>query len=534
MHVRAAVPWLIAVYDSPTAFVEVKNKAAAAAIRIDPGWSRDFLREVMNDESLAAHGYGNSANATAAAALAAAGDDAGRAFLLEGYRGYLDSLSAGAPASGAGSFQYNFVYELSRLSDPATRDALDAVEKEYLSSRSRSAARFLVEQLRMNAMPVDELMKLVEAEPRGNRGEDDNDRDPARLKELKEAGERRRGAVYAVGLKGGPDVLPRLDALASAKEAEAAAAGADEPKPPKPDDAGAANPDDEKDAPRPDPATAPTTRGAGGDGGPQTRPSPAAARARQTRLLSIAARRSADAIRCRYGLPVSLPAPASRPATQATTQPATQAATAPATQAVVEGEGGKLPEGVEVLRLERLIYSPQQPLVWSAELYSLDGLSSGELVKLSDPDLRERVRRMHAGETVAVKLSPDRSELLSVRPIEVRPGEASPRGYVFAETRKVRSGKWEHEAVVLTRLGRETVARVPNRKGEGGAAVPDAALMAQRKSTQARRRGRGGHGRGGGAEDALLPRAVPPAAAGRVRPPDRRDGGRREAARPSS
>src|SRR4051794_12553531 len=77
MHLEEAVPYLIALYDEPTAGVGAKNIAAFNVAQLAPEYSKPFLLEVLKDDTLAVEGYDRSAHAFVAAALVDMGEPAG-------------------------------------------------------------------------------------------------------------------------------------------------------------------------------------------------------------------------------------------------------------------------------------------------------------------------------------------------------------------------------------------------------------------------------------------------------------------------
>lgn len=150
-----------------------------------------------------------------------------------------------------------------------------------------------------------------------------------------------------------------------------------------------------------------------------------------------------------------------------------------ATQPVVVPGQETVPDTAELVRP---LYAPRRSVGGVREQFFM--LSDPGLVLspfqvlVRSPEIFDATRGMSYGTLARVQLEDGGHELRAMRPVLIAPGENTPNGYVFAGTRRLKEGAWEHAAVVLRKLGRETVARIPNRRHSDGTLRPDAALEA--------------------------------------------------------
>jgi len=153
LRVKEAVPWLIDVQGVE----QLRQNAAVAAMRIDPSYSIEFVRE-----QFASGRYGRlqgPAPIVAAAVLAeTAKDEGARDFLLEQYRRVLDARVAGR------NFFSAFELELMRSADALLRDGVLRLAGAYPQPELREAAETVAEQIRLNALPAEQLAQLCENE----------------------------------------------------------------------------------------------------------------------------------------------------------------------------------------------------------------------------------------------------------------------------------------------------------------------------------------------------------------------------------
>ena len=411
---KQAMPWLVALYENPTAAPVARDFAAHAAIDVDPYYSRDFLRDVFQDDSLAPPG--RNARGAAAVALASAGDEAARAFLLEAFERYLGALRPGRPTSGPNVFNWSTALELSRVSDPTLRDRVAALRERYPRSPARDRLQEMLQQLQTNLLGPDALLKIARSEAPADLG-------------------RRAPAVIALGHNAGPQVIPAIRAIERSLL---------------------------------EPLTRPTTAPA------TTQPStePATTRPATTqrtvfvpsweRDLLVSCRNAVGEIESRYPVPVNDP-----PVDPAATQP-------------VSFPGPDVPpEGAELVRIDgafvRAVNGVPTPFMTVSDPA---GLLPLEQLLVKDDAVYSALSRISYGVLARAKLSDDRTELRWLRPVRQSPGEATPDGYVFVERRTLHEGKWEHLAVVLRKFGAEVVARIPNRRSDGGELRPDDKMAA--------------------------------------------------------
>jgi hypothetical protein len=165
-RVTQAVPWLISIYDDPTAGVKARDRAAEAAIRLDPHYSQDFLQDVMDDELLAYNSPEllSPAQRAAASALALFSDERANTLLLTALDEYLDSITHGGPESGANARNYQTVLELSRTANRAILPAVAAFRPKYPKPPASRRNGDLMNQLIANLQSADLLIRYAKSD----------------------------------------------------------------------------------------------------------------------------------------------------------------------------------------------------------------------------------------------------------------------------------------------------------------------------------------------------------------------------------
>lgn len=146
--------------------------------------SKNILLEAMNDKR-----FDESIRYPVAAALVRLNDQSARDVLLDGLDKYLapdqDTLE---------SSRHNFAfYELQKLGDANLISAIEAKAAAATRNRPKLVMTPLVERMRINNLPVDELKRIVTEEKNLNR---------------------RLPAIEVLGETGKSDVLPFLESLA--------------------------------------------------------------------------------------------------------------------------------------------------------------------------------------------------------------------------------------------------------------------------------------------------------------------------------
>ncbi|MDB5319794.1 MAG: hypothetical protein JWN40_1425 [Phycisphaerales bacterium] len=192
LRVKEAVPWLIGV----PGYEQLRQNAWVAAMRIDPSYSSEFVREQFENGRYGRL-QGPAPIVAAVVLMETAKDEAAREFLLAEYR-----ASQNARVAGRNAFSV-FELELMRSADASLRDDVLRLASEYSQPEVREAAEAIAEQMRLNALPAEELAKLCE---------------DAATPDLQ-----RQMASQALAWRGTPDVLARLEKVA--KPAPAPTAG---------------------------------------------------------------------------------------------------------------------------------------------------------------------------------------------------------------------------------------------------------------------------------------------------------------------
>jgi hypothetical protein len=148
--------------------------------------SKSILLEAMNDKR-----FDESMRYPIAAALVRLDDQSARELLLDGLDKYLapdqDTLE---------SSRHNFAfYELQKLGDVKLISAIEAKAAVATRKRLQLVLPALVERMRINNLPVDELKRIATEEKNLNR---------------------RLPAIEVLGETGKPDVLPFVESLTNA------------------------------------------------------------------------------------------------------------------------------------------------------------------------------------------------------------------------------------------------------------------------------------------------------------------------------
>jgi hypothetical protein len=435
-RLKQAVPRLVELYDNPTAAPTIRDMAAEAAIRVDPYYSFEFLRDVLNDGTLpplSTTDQLSAAQRAAAGALAAAGNEDARTLLLDAYKAYLNSLSAGGQLTGVGARNYEISYELSKLSDPVLIDRVKALRDSYPQQPARTMLDSMIDQLYANLQPDDLLLQMA----RSDKPQD---------------GRRRTAAIIALGHKAGPEMLSALRTIRETREAATQPATSQ----PATTEAATTEPATTEAATTQVSTTQVSTTQVSTTQVAATQPATRPAKADE---FLIGCRNAIWEIESRNPVPV-----ADLPGDPAATQPVTFAGErdVPADGEVVRPEGAMVrrvngvPSRFFVVNDPAGILNPMQLLVRDEALFGqMQFVSYGTLARL--------------------KLSDDRTELLALKLLRPAPGESAPMGYVFVDRRTVNEGKWQHLTVVLRKFDQETTFTIPNRR-HGDDYVPDAQM----------------------------------------------------------
>lgn len=135
-----------------------------------------------------------------------------------------------------------------------------------------------------------------------------------------------------------------------------------------------------------------------------------------------------------------------------------------------------LRQGESIMRLAALVAGSENHLT-TRPVALADPAGHAPNIYLSAPEpLLQYIQSLQPDVTVRVKIDPKTQSLLEITPISTTPGEQSPRGYVLVEKKTLRDGDVERLAVVLNKLSRQIVARVPNRSQPGSGTHPDPSL----------------------------------------------------------
>lgn len=385
LRVKQAVPWLVAMCDVPGLMYELgtwRDKAAMAAIRIDPEYSKAFLKDLMKRETPDANRMVVGPGVLAAAALAERFDDEeARQFLLAGYEHHrgagwaVDVLSDGMEGLPIG--------EMVRCSDVKLREGLLELSRK-LKGKEQSQAEEVAEQMRVNGLSDRELLKMA----------------------VEGKGRERRRALSALGWVGPASALETLDKLAAVEGEKVI---------------------DE--------------RGAAQIGSAQW---------------------AAVEVRCRFGL-----------GKLAIDPPRWEAAAEKSTQ------GPKDSVGPYTLRFSGVSNYPHpdgkmRPVV---VFYDIARYAPRMLCHKVSEELLEKGRGIALESVVWAWFSPDFKDLMAIESVPTRAGETADDAYVLIEKTKVKDGATERTAVVLGKLGKRVVARVPNRTGADGAVGPDSKIL---------------------------------------------------------
>jgi hypothetical protein len=427
LQIKQAVPWLIAIYDDPTADVPTWNRALEAAIGVDPYYSIDFLREVLDDDLLrigSAEAL-SPAQRLAAGALATAGDEHARTLLMDAFVSYLDSLNRGFPVTGPKAHNFLSSAQMSRLADPVLLARVAQLKNHFPREPAAKMLNEMIEQMRANLLPAEELLRIA--------GSDD----PADLP-------RRGTAIIALGNIGGAEAIPVIQKTQVALEARQS-----------------------KLENRP----AASTRPAQTQPSDSTRPASRPAVEPATQPMSEAAMINDALNDCKYALrvlrdrnPVPLPV---QIRSAATTQPA-----------VMPGQD-KVSDDAPLILPESMFIRPSNGMAAHfLSAYDPAGVLPARQLLFKNDDLYTAMHRIPYGSLIRATIGEDGIELRGLRMVDHAPGEASRDGYVFIKRQTLKDGKWEHLAVVLSKFGHEITLRIPNRRHDDGRYLPDKQMNA--------------------------------------------------------
>jgi hypothetical protein len=180
---EAEIPALVALFNNPTADATVRQDAAAAVAATGSKAARDFLIDAFNDPAL-----GEPVRLQVAVALVELDVDAARDELIDVYQEYLDSLSGNIFS------KIEARTAMATLGDAKLMDRVAALSEKQHSDRARNNIRNLLETMKLNAAPLDDLRKLAE----------DDKWENAR---------KRYDAIKALGRRGGPETFKTLKSL---------------------------------------------------------------------------------------------------------------------------------------------------------------------------------------------------------------------------------------------------------------------------------------------------------------------------------
>ena len=166
---------------------QVRETVILALVEMPSPVAKNILLEAMNDKR-----FDESMRYPIAAALVRLDDQSARDLLLDGLDKYLapdqDTLE---------SSRHNpAFYALQKLGDAKLISAIEAKAAAATRKRPKLVLPALVERMRINNLPVDELKRIAGEEQNLNR---------------------RLPAIINLGLAGSPDVLPFLESLTNAQ-----------------------------------------------------------------------------------------------------------------------------------------------------------------------------------------------------------------------------------------------------------------------------------------------------------------------------
>lgn len=451
-QLTAAVPWLVAIYDDPTAEPPARNAAAEAAIRLDPFYSRDLLDAVLDDQLVPPGSLESlsSAQCAAAAALGQLKDERALTMLVDAMTDYLDSLARGGPESGTGARSYSAAIAISRMDNVELLKRLRLLRSRYPRQPASGRLNGMLYQLETNHLSIERLQAMAAPD-----------------KEVFQ----RVVAVLALGNKAGADAMPFLAATERSavvemnKFAASTRPGADTQPEGATKPVAATEPVATTQPVREDEAlaqdrTRPDTRPVVADTQPiaQTRPAKRSAREELLRRKELvqACRDAMTLIADRT--PVRQAMPPLELMTRGSANPPAEV----------------VPDDAELVLLYHLgTRTVGDARVHMAELSDPQGLLPGMPVVVRDEPFFQSLVHIPYADLARVVFSPDRTELTGLRVLDRGPGETAPDGFTCLGHTVVKEGKWENQALRLRRYGRETVALIPNRKRTDGTTAPD-------------------------------------------------------------
>lgn len=442
-QITAAVPWLVAIYDDPTAEQYARNAAADAAIRIDPFYSREFLDDVLDDQLMPMGSLESlsSAQCAAAAALAQLNDERALAMLVDAMTDYLDGIDKGGPINGKESRNFETAMAISRMDSGELLNRFRAMKSRYTRPPAAVRLREMIDQLQMNRLPVERLIAM--AGP---------DKDAAQ----------REVAILALGNKAGAETIPfiqsaernaaaELRKLVAMTQPAAGSQPAVEPQP-------SARTQPAAEARRVAAETQPIA---------DTQPAVEAKAARHSvkdeifrrRELIQACHEAMEQIAARTPIRQNLPGGK------------------PMTRGPIPPPGEPVPDDAELVFLNHLgTHMVGDRKAHIAEFSDVQGLLPTCSAAISNEAFFQSLIHVPYGELARIKLSPDRTELVGIRLLDRGPGETALDGYTCVGHTVVRQGQWENKALRLRKYGIETVALIPNRRKADGILAPDAAM----------------------------------------------------------
>lgn len=413
-QVAAAVPWLVAIYDDPTAERYARNAAAEAAIRIDPFYSQEFLNAVLDDQLVAAGEQQSlsSAQCAAAAALAQFSDERAQSLLVRAMIDYLDGIDQGGPISGKSSRNFETALAISRLDNVAILSRLRGLRSQYRREPAAGRLNSMIAQLQTNHLPVEKLLTMAASEKNST------------LQLM---------AILALGSKAGVEAIPVIQKVElSSLHGLVRFSGPGEAEP----------------------ATRPATR-------PASRLDKTSPDEAHRRTLLTACRDALSEIAART--PVRVEPPARWPMT---------------TNAIEPTPPQPIGDDAELVFIEDLATRTiGGGKVSFAVMTEPQGLLPLQSTIVRNPALYDWMKHLPYGQMARASFTPGRVELLGIRLVDHAAGETTRDGYQCAGFTTVKEGRWENQALQLRKLGRDIIALIPNRHKSDGTLAPDAAIM---------------------------------------------------------
>jgi hypothetical protein len=423
-QLKESVPWLIAIYDDPSATAVARDHAAEAAIQIDPDYSLDFLQDVLDDEL---GNYGSSellsaAQREAAVVLLGYSDERAHKLLFNALAGALESINTWTKHSGPLETNALTVAAFSRTIDRDIARTASTWLPKYANTNASPYLGDFVNRLQANLQPQNVLERYARQES--------PDDQPQRLY-----------AIMALAAKGDAACVPIIE---SVRQSVIDRYGFD-----------------------PRTAQAPTART--GAAQPSTRPaSPATTQSgadakADHKLLDIC---DAALSLLRVRLPIQEPLPARW---RSIPPP-------------VKRQPPEVPDSGELVFMERMLQRHVNGgVTHTSEMIDLQGILPRYSAVVRDPDLVGVLTHTPYGALGRAVFSENRAEVRAVSLLSHAPGETARDGYVFLKSETVKQGPWENTAVMLSKFGRTILALIPNRhqpNGQWSADVPMATTLA--------------------------------------------------------